>query len=71
MRKHESEVPCEEDMDSGHHQAAHRFRALNGTAKLEHTLDKAVYALYRAGIPHLVTGGMPHKSMDASGTRTT
>ena len=57
MRKHESEVPREEDMDFGHHQTAHRFRELNGTAKLEHTLDKAVCALYRAEIPHLVTGG--------------
>jgi hypothetical protein len=57
MRKHESEVPREEDVDFGHHQTAHRFRELNGTAKLEHALDKAVCALYRAEIPHLVTGG--------------
>ena len=44
-------------MDFGHHQAAQRFRELNGTAGLEQTLDKAVGALYSAGIPHLVTGG--------------
>src|ERR1700730_10767577 len=42
-------------MDS--HQAAQRFRGLNGTAGLEQTLDKAVGALSRAEIPHLVTGG--------------
>ena len=44
-------------MDSEHHQAAQRFRELNETAGLEQTLDKAVRALYRAEIPHLVTGG--------------
>jgi hypothetical protein len=44
-------------MDVGHHQAAQRFRELNGTAGLEQTLDKAVGSLYRAAIPHLVTGG--------------
>src|ERR1700722_6317737 len=44
-------------MDSGHHQAAHRYRELNGTAGLEQTLDKAVGALSRAEIPHMVTGG--------------
>jgi hypothetical protein len=44
-------------MDSGHHQAAQRFRELNGTAGLEQTLDRAVRALSRAKIPHLVTGG--------------
>src|ERR1700730_11745230 len=42
-------------MDS--HQAAQRFRGLNGTAGLEQTLDKAVGALSRAETPHLVTGG--------------
>jgi hypothetical protein len=45
-------------MESGnHHAEAHRFRELNGTAKLEQTLDKALRALYGANIPHLVTGG--------------
>ena len=44
-------------MNSKHHEEAHRFRELNGTAKLEQTLDKAVSALYIAEIPHLVTGG--------------
>jgi hypothetical protein len=44
-------------MDFGRHQEAQRFRELNGTAGLEQTLDKAVGALYRAEIPHLVTGG--------------
>src|SRR3984957_15648477 len=43
-------------MNSGHHEAAQRFREANGTAGLEKTLDKAVGALYRAEIPHLVTG---------------
>jgi hypothetical protein len=44
-------------MDSGHHEAAQRFRDSNGTAGLEQTLNKAVGALSRAEIPHLVTGG--------------
>ena len=45
-------------MESGnHHAEAQRFRELNGTAKLEQTLDKAVRALYEGNIPHLVTGG--------------
>ena len=44
-------------MDSGHHQEAQRFRDSNGTARLEQTLDKAVGALSRAEISHLVTGG--------------
>jgi hypothetical protein len=44
-------------MDSRHHQAAQRFRESNGTAGLEQTLDKALQALYRAEIPHMVTGG--------------
>jgi hypothetical protein len=44
-------------MDSGHHHAAQRFRDSNGTAGLEQTLGKAVKALDRAEIPHLVTGG--------------
>lgn len=44
-------------MNSRHHQAAQQFREANGTAGLEHTLDKAVGALSRAAIPHLVTGG--------------
>jgi hypothetical protein len=44
-------------MNSGHHQAAQQFRELNGTARLKETLGKAVEALYRAEIPHLVTGG--------------
>jgi hypothetical protein len=44
-------------MDSGHHQRAAQFREANGTAGLEQTLDKAVRALSRAKIPHLVTGG--------------
>lgn len=39
------------------HQEAQRFRELDGNAKLEHTLNKAVRALYGADIPHLVTGG--------------
>ena len=43
-------------MDSRHHQAA-QFHEANGTAGLEQTLDKAVRALSRAEIPHLVTGG--------------
>ena len=48
----------EEDMDSGHHQkAAQRFRESNGIAGLEKTLDKAAGGLFRAEIPHLVTGG--------------
>jgi hypothetical protein len=42
-------------MNSKHHEE--RFRELNGTAKLDQTLDKALRALYRAEIPHLVTGG--------------
>jgi len=44
-------------MDSGHHQKAAQFRESNGTAGLEQTLGKAVEALDRAEIPHLVTGG--------------
>ena len=44
-------------MDSGHHQKAAQFRESNGTAGLEKTLDKAVGALSRAEISHLVTGG--------------
>jgi hypothetical protein len=44
-------------MDSGHHQAAQQFRESNGTAKLKETLAKAVGALSRAVIPHMVTGG--------------
>jgi hypothetical protein len=44
-------------MDSGRHQEAPRFRELNGTAKLEQTLEKAVQALSVAEISHLVTGG--------------
>jgi hypothetical protein len=43
-------------MDSKH-QDAQQFRELDGTAKLEQTLDKAVRALFRAEIPHLVTRG--------------
>jgi hypothetical protein len=39
------------------HQEAQRFRELDGTAKLEETLDKALRALYEANIPHVVTGG--------------
>jgi hypothetical protein len=39
------------------HQEAQRFRELDGTAKLEQTLDKSVQALFRAEVPHLVTGG--------------
>jgi hypothetical protein len=44
-------------MEIGNHQAAQRFRESNGTAGLEQTLDKAVGALSRAEISHLVTGG--------------
>ena len=44
-------------MNSKHHEEAQRFRELDGTAKLGQTLDKAVRALFRAEIPHLVTGG--------------
>ena len=44
-------------MNSGHHEAAQRFREANGTAGLEKTLDKAVGALSRAKVPHLATGG--------------
>jgi hypothetical protein len=44
-------------MDSGYHQKAAQFRESNGTAGLEQTLDKAVGALSRADISHLVTGG--------------
>jgi hypothetical protein len=44
-------------MESGHHHQAAQFRESNGTAGLEQTLDKAVQALYRAEIPHMVTGG--------------
>ena len=48
---------AEEDMDSRFHQNAAHFRESNGTAGLDQTLDKAVRALSRAGISHLVTGG--------------
>ena len=44
-------------MDSRFHQKAAQFRESNGTAGLEQTLDKAVGGLFRAEIPHLVTGG--------------
>ena len=44
-------------MNSRHHQAAQQFREANGTAGLEQTLDRAVGALSRAQVPHLVTGG--------------
>jgi hypothetical protein len=44
-------------MESRRHQEAQRFRELDGTSKLEQTLDKAVRALFYAEIPHLVTGG--------------
>src|ERR1700731_3408371 len=44
-------------MESRRHQEAQRFRELDGTAKLEQTLDKAVRALFHANIPHLVAGG--------------
>jgi hypothetical protein len=44
-------------MDTGHHQKAKQFRESNGTAGLEQTLKKAVEVLYRAQIPHSVTGG--------------
>jgi hypothetical protein len=40
-----------------HYRQAQQFRAWDGTAKLEQTLNKAVRALYDAEIPHLVTGG--------------
>jgi hypothetical protein len=43
-------------MNSEHQQGA-QFRESNGTAGLEKTLNKAVGALSRAEIPHLVTGG--------------
>jgi hypothetical protein len=55
--EYKSEVTNEADMDSGHHEAAQRFRESNGTAKLKETLGKAVEALYLAEVPHLVTGG--------------
>jgi len=58
-------------MDFGHHQAAQRFRELNGTAGLEQTLDKAVGALYSVGIPTSGLAGTPCRSMDAFDTRTT
>lgn len=51
------EGTTEEEMNSEHHKAARHFRELNGTVGLEQTLDKAVGALYRAAIPHFVTGG--------------
>ena len=44
-------------MEFGKHQEAQRFRELNGTAGLERTLEKAVGALSRAKVAHLVTGG--------------
>jgi hypothetical protein len=44
-------------MNSGHHQKAAQFRESNGTAGLEQTLNKALGALSRAEISHLVTGG--------------
>lgn len=44
-------------MDSRFRQNAAQFRESNGTAGLEKTLAKAVRALSRAGISHLVTGG--------------
>jgi len=44
-------------MNSKRREEAQRFRELDGTAKLEQTLDKAVRALYIAEIPHLVMGG--------------
>lgn len=44
-------------MNSKHHEEPQRFRALDRTAKLEQTLDKAMRALYIAEIPHLVIGG--------------
>jgi hypothetical protein len=44
-------------MNSRHHQAAQQFREANGTSGLEQTLNKAVGALSRAEISHLVTGG--------------
>jgi hypothetical protein len=44
-------------MDPGHHQKVAQFRASNGTAALEQTLDRAAGALSRDEIPHLVTGG--------------
>jgi hypothetical protein len=47
----------EAEMNSGHHQAAKQFRESNGTAGLELTLNKAVGGLYRAQIPHSLTGG--------------
>ena len=43
-------------MNSGHHEAAQRFREANGTAGLEKTLHKVV-ALSRAKVPHSVAGG--------------
>src|ERR1700722_3503274 len=46
----------EEDMDS-RHQKAEQFREANGTAGLQKTLYKAVGALSRAEISHLVAGG--------------
>src|ERR1700730_6097925 len=44
-------------MEFGNHEAAHRFREANGTAGMEQTLDKALRALSRAEVAHLVTGG--------------
>jgi hypothetical protein len=55
--KRESKVTNEAEMNSGHHEAAQRFRESNGTAGLEQSLKKAVGVLYRAQIPHSVTGG--------------
>jgi hypothetical protein len=43
-------------MNYGRHQESQRFRELNGSAKLEQTLEKTVQALYVAETPHLVTG---------------
>jgi hypothetical protein len=56
LDKYDAKV-AEEHMNSKHHEQAQRFRELDGTAKLEQTLDRAVCALYGAEIPHLVTGG--------------
>jgi hypothetical protein len=39
------------------HEEPQQFRELDGTSKLEQRLDRALQALFRAKIPHLVTGG--------------